>query len=74
LKLTFSQLLPSNALTALIADVDDDGVCELVTGHTDRVVFVHKWQKFEKTNLTVKRSSQQCKYAKLVDFITKFEF
>ncbi|XP_048590330.1 KICSTOR complex protein ITFG2 [Nematostella vectensis] len=40
---SYSQLLPSNAKTLLIADIDGDGLCEMVTGHTDREVYVHRW-------------------------------
>ncbi|KAL9961416.1 hypothetical protein ACROYT_G030350 [Oculina patagonica] len=37
-----SQLLPSNCKVLLLADVDGDGMFELVTGHADRAVYVHK--------------------------------
>lgn len=37
-----SQLLPSNCKILLLADVDGDGKLELVTGHADRSVYVHK--------------------------------
>lgn len=37
-----SQLLPSNCKILLLADVDGDGKLELVTGHADRTVYVHK--------------------------------
>ena len=37
-----SQLLPSNCKILLLADVDGDGMLELVTGHADRTVYVHK--------------------------------
>ena len=37
-----SQLLPSNCKILLLADVDGDSMLELVTGHADRTVYVHK--------------------------------
>lgn len=37
-----SQILPSNGRILLLADVDGDGMLELVTGHADRTVYVHK--------------------------------
>ena len=37
-----SLLLPSNCKIILLADVDGDGMLELVTGHADRAVYIHK--------------------------------
>jgi len=42
LKPLSSQLLPSNCKILSLADVDCDGRLELVTGHADRTVYVHK--------------------------------
>ena len=53
LQVSYSQILPSNTKTALISDIDGDGQYELVTAHTDRVVFVHKWKNMEITNPVV---------------------
>ena len=42
-----SQLLSSNCRMLLLADVDGDGMLELVTGHADRAVYIHKLEQTE---------------------------
>lgn len=44
---THHQLFPTNGKVALVADVDGDGVKELIIASTDRVVRVFKWVKEE---------------------------
>ena len=40
-------MFPTNGKVALVADVDGDGVKELIIASTDRVVRVFKWVKEE---------------------------
>ncbi|KAM5263150.1 KICSTOR complex protein ITFG2 [Ctenodactylus gundi] len=41
----FKQHIPANTKVMLISDIDGDGCCELVVGHTDRVVRAFRWEE-----------------------------
>jgi hypothetical protein len=43
----YHQSFPTNSKVGLVADVDGDGVKELIIASTDRVVRVFKWVKEE---------------------------
>ncbi|XP_070563044.1 KICSTOR complex protein ITFG2-like [Ptychodera flava] len=38
-----TQHIPANTKMVLIYDVDNDGKCELIVGHTDRIVRAYRW-------------------------------
>ncbi|XP_005387171.1 PREDICTED: integrin-alpha FG-GAP repeat-containing protein 2 isoform X1 [Chinchilla lanigera] len=44
-RLVFKQHIPANTKVMLISDIDGDGCCELVVGHTDRVVRAFRWEE-----------------------------
>lgn len=44
---TYHQSFPTNGKVVLVADVDGDGVRELIIASTDRVVRVFKWVQNE---------------------------
>lgn len=46
-ELIHSQRIPANAKDILLADVDGDGLIEMVLGLTDRVVRSYRWQRSE---------------------------
>eukprot|EP00111_Clytia_hemisphaerica_P006848 TCONS_00019798-protein len=43
MRLVHKEHLPPNAKVAILEDVDNDGVAELIIGYTDRYVRIYKW-------------------------------
>ncbi|XP_077994913.1 KICSTOR complex protein ITFG2-like [Glandiceps talaboti] len=43
LKANHIQHIPANTKMLLIYDIDGDGQCELIVGHTDRIVRAYRW-------------------------------
>ena len=43
LRLLCEEKVASNAKVAVVEDIDDDGVAELIVGTTDRFVRIYKW-------------------------------
>ncbi|XP_065835930.1 KICSTOR complex protein ITFG2-like [Oscarella lobularis] len=39
----YTQRVPANIRSLLLADIVGDGICRLVVGHTDRIVRVYEW-------------------------------